>query len=149
MKDPYHHSDRGGPCLLFWVLAMGLVLAACGPSASKRKQNLDDTLSRYASAIRWGDFAGATSFLDPHIDKSKLPTRLDMARYENLRISAYVPQPIQPGPDENSIVQNVRISFYNRFTNRERSIIDHQQWRYDEEKQRWYLTSGLPKVTHE
>ncbi len=134
---------------LLALTALAVFLAGCGASTSKRKQLLDDTLGRYGSLIRWGDFAGASRFLDPAIDKSKAPTALDMARYENLRVSSYTPQPIQPGKDENHIVQPVRISLYNRFTNRERTILDTQHWRYDEASERWFLTSGLPKVTRQ
>jgi len=135
--------------LAILALAIGLVASGCGPSKSKRKMALDDTLSQYATAVRWGDFAAASRYLDPEISPDKKPTRLDMERYKNLRISSYLPQPIQPGSDPDRIVQPVRISFYNRFTNRERSILDRQVWRYDADKKRWYLTSGLPKVTHE
>ncbi len=140
------YASRAG-ALLMLVLVVSVLLNACGGN-SKRKMALDDTLSRYASAIRWGDFAGASRFLDPLIDPAKRPTKLDMARYKNLRVSSYMPQPIQPGSDKNRIIQPVRISFYNRYTNRERTILDRQEWRYDEEDKRWYLSSGLPKVTH-
>ena len=144
-------NPAGIRLLLLAFLALVAVqgLSGCGPSKSKRKMALDDTLSHYATAIRWGDFAGARRFLDPNIAPDKRPTRLDMERYKNLRISAYQPQPIQPGSDPNRIIQNVRISFYNRYTNRERSILDRQEWRYDAEQKRWYLTSGLPRVTHQ
>jgi len=27
-------------------------------------------------------------------------------------------------------------------------VIDEQIWRYDEDKKRWFLDSGLPDITH-
>jgi len=43
--------------------------------------------------------------------------------------------------------QAVEIRLFNRNQAVERSLIDQQEWRYDAERERWFLHSGLPDVT--
>lgn len=77
-----------------------------------------------------------------------MPTELELNRFKQFGVSSYVPRPILPGPDENSIIQTVELKLYNIHTKREKVVIDKQVWRYDEEQKRWFLDSGLPDITH-
>ena len=45
---------------------------------------------------------------------------------------------------DGSVEQTVEIRLVNRNTQIERSVIDHQRWRYDPATKRLWLTSGLP-----
>ena len=131
--------------LLILLLLLAL-LQACGGRMSK-KQNLDHTLYQYAKVIRWADFDQAVNFIDPKSDDVK-PTELALNRLKQFGVSSYVPRPILPGPDENSIIQNVNLKLYNIHTKREKVVLDRQVWRYDEEQKRWFLDSGLPDIIH-
>ena len=70
-----------------------------------------------------------------------------MARYKQVRVSDYDsgsgPVPI----DDTHVQQTAQISLINIHTQAERSLVDHQTWRYDEKTQHWWLTSGLPDIT--
>jgi hypothetical protein len=55
-----------------------------------------------------------------------------------------------PVPDgENEVRQVVQIGLVNINTQSERTVVDRQTWRYDPEKKRWWLMSGLPDITRE
>ncbi len=122
------------------------LLSGCATNMSK-KRLLDNTLYDYAKIIRWADFNSAASFLSPDIDDEHKPRRLDVQRLMQFSVSSYQEDPIVPGENENIVIQPVKIQFYNNHTKRERVIIDIQKWEYDEERKRWWLISGLPKIT--
>lgn len=127
------------------LLALALVLTTlAGCATDKRNNALNTTLSRYASAIRWGDFTTAQAFVDKDYAAEHPMSSIDRGRLDQLRITAYDegggPQP--DGKDE--VVQVVQIGVVNINTQAERSIIDRQRWHYDAEKGRWYLMTGLP-----
>lgn len=129
------------------ILWLTLALLVAGCASDQRNQSLTATLNAYANALRWGDFKTAEQFVDPKLRAEHPPSALDWARYAQLRVSDYDDDagPIADGPDQ--VRQTVQIHLINVHTQTERSVIDHQTWRYDAKLKRWWLTSGLPDVT--
>jgi hypothetical protein len=129
------------------VALAALLLAGC--AADRRSKTLTETLLAYANAVRWVGFPSAQQFVDPDVVKQHPLSSLDMARYQQVRVSDYDEGngPVPAG--ENEVHQVVKISLINRHTQSERTIIDRQTWRYDPEKKRWWLESGLPDITQE
>jgi hypothetical protein len=130
--------------IVFAAIA-ALLLAGC--ATDRRNNSLQDTLTAYAAAVRWGTFEQASAFLDPAYRKAHPMTDLDKARYHQVRVSEYDagggPMPV----DKDTVRQVVRIGLINVNTQRERSIIDHQTWTWDPKAKHWWLTSGLPDIT--
>ena len=129
------------------LLSSILLLAAC--ATQERSRSLTTTLSAYGGVLRWGDFASASQFLDPKVRAEHPLSELDKARYKQVRVTEYDdgagPVPLSP----TEVQQTVRISVVNIHTQAERSVIDRQTWRYDEQTRHWWLTSGLPDITRE
>lgn len=123
------------------------LLVSCGGRMTKKKA-LDHTLYQYAKVVRWADYDTALTYFSPDIDKEHKPSRLDIERLKQFNVSSYVAAPILPGETENTIIQDVKLKLYNIHTKREREVIDRQVWEYDSENKRWWLTSGLPVLTH-
>ncbi|MCK9537557.1 hypothetical protein [Dokdonella sp.] len=132
--------------LLFTLLVS--LASGCATEKMRSKETvLDETLRSYAATVRWGDMEQAMAFLDPGRRAEKPPTALELARYRQVRVSGYEELGVQPvGEDE--VRQSVRIELVNVNTQRARSIVDHQVWKYDEAARRWWLTSGLPDISH-
>ncbi|PWK86686.1 hypothetical protein [Fulvimonas soli] len=134
--------------LLFLPLLLAALLLA-GCATDKRNQSLTATLNAYANTLRWGDFQTAEQFVDPEVREKHPVSALDRARYQQLKVSDYNDD-AGPVPDgENQVRQTVQINLVNIHTQTERSVIDHQIWRYDPAKNRWWLTSGLPDVSQQ
>lgn len=130
--------------LLLTVLAL---LAGCSlENTRSREKILDDTLKSYAATIRWGDFVQAEAFVDPEYRKTHPLTETDRGRYQQVQVSQYNERP-PVVIDEDHISQTVEIGLVNVNTQRARSILDRQTWRYDAEAKHWWLTSGLPDIT--
>ena len=126
-----------------------LVLALLTLTGCPVKQNallLEDTLSSYAGAIRWGHMDDALGFVDPETLKKHPVTALDLARYQQVQITVYSDAaPVHITDDEVS--QIVEIGLVNINTQAARSIVDKQLWRYDAKANHWWLVTGLPDIT--
>lgn len=132
------------PCLL---VALTTLVASSSALANKKSDLLTSTLRAYANAVRWEGFQSAEVFIDPKVLKAHPPTSLDMARYAQVRVSDYDEGsgPVPVG--ENEVRQVVQIGLINVNTQSERTIADHQLWRYDPDNKHWWLESGLPDIT--
>ncbi|HKR75152.1 MAG TPA: hypothetical protein VJR95_00715 [Rhodanobacter sp.] len=127
-------------------LAASAVMLLAGCAQNTRSDSLTATLNAYGSAVRWNGLQSALQFVDPKVLKAHPPTDLDVARYQQVRVTDYDDGagPVALGDDE--VQQTVQISFVNVHTQVERSIVQHQVWRYDENAKHWWLESGLPDI---
>lgn len=132
---------------LFLSAAVAVLLASCASNPMHSKDDiLTETLRTYAATIRWGDVARAQAFIDPKVLAERPPSQLDLARFQQVRITGYNEQsPVPVG--ENEVRQVVEIELVNVNTQAARSVIDRQTWRYDEATKHWWLTTGLPDIT--
>ncbi|HET7663658.1 MAG TPA: hypothetical protein VFK31_08480 [Rhodanobacteraceae bacterium] len=128
------------------VVIITLVLLA-GCAKNIRTESLTGTLNAYHSTLRWGDFQHAADFLDPDWREAHPLTPLQIARYQQVRVVGYDegqgPVPVS----DTEVRQTVKIALINRHTMRERFLIDHQIWKWDDQAKRWWLTTGLPDIT--
>lgn len=134
----------------FLLPLLALLVALCGGCATdQRNQTLITTLNAYAGTLRWGDFQTALQFVDPKVRAAHPPSALDLARFQQVRVTGY-DDGAGPVPDgENQVRQLVQISLVNVNTQAERTVLDRQTWRYEADKKRWWLMSGLPDITND
>lgn len=127
------------------LLSSMLLLAGC--ATDKRSDTLNRTMIEYANAVRWNGFEAAEQFVDPKVRAAHPLTALDHERFKQIQVSGYDDGdgPVAAGPNE--VRQVVQISLTNVHTQNVRTVVDHQLWRYDAEKNRWWLESGLPDIT--
>ena len=83
------NDDMNAPRpLRLFVLALLLSLVACATERGA-KNLMSSALYDYSAAIRWNDFAGAATFLDPEALVRHPVTALDMKRYEQIQVTGY------------------------------------------------------------
>ncbi|HET8897808.1 MAG TPA: lipoprotein [Rhodanobacteraceae bacterium] len=128
---------------LLIALVIALLLSGC--ATNRIQKQLTQTLDGYGATLRWGDFESALQYLDPEVLKKEPPSALQLARYKQVRVSQYEDSGPQAVSD-TEVRQRVVIGLINLHTQRERSIIDNQVWKYDATAERWWLESGLPKI---
>lgn len=128
------------------LLATSTALLLTGCAQNTRSDNLTATLNAYGSTVRWNGLQSALQFVDPKVLKAHPPTDLDLARYQQVRVTDY-DDGSGPAPlGENEVQQTAQISFINIHTQAERSVVQRQVWRYDEKTKHWWLESGLPDI---
>lgn len=129
------------------VVLATLSLAGC--ATDQRNDALTTTLNAYASTVRWGDFNSALQFVDPKVREAHPLSSLEMSRYQQYKVSGYDEG---KGPTPNGkfeVAQVVQINLVNINTQAERTVTDHQTWRYDEAGKHWWLESGLPDISRQ
>ncbi|MEW9573544.1 hypothetical protein ABQJ54_17460 [Rhodanobacter sp. Si-c] len=128
------------------LLAANATLLLAGCAQNTRNDNLTATLNAYGGAVRWDGLQSALQFIDPKVLKAHPPTNLDLARYQQVRVTDY-DEGAGPTPlNEDEVQQTAQISFVNIHTQVERSVVQHQVWRYDEKTKHWWLESGPPDI---
>jgi len=131
----------------FIVLMSVALLSACAMDKMRNKETiLEETLRTYAATIRWGDMTQAQGFVDPKYREAHPLSAVDLARYQQVKVTSYNDQPAAP-ITETEVRQVVEIGLVNVNTQSARSIVDNQVWRYDDAKKCWWLTTGLPDIT--
>jgi len=132
---------------LLFIVPLLLSLAGCGEmSPNSKADTLNVTLNAYANALRWGDFEQALKYIDADYQKEHPLSSIDQERYKQVRVVSYTERnPVPSG--KNEVDQYVEIGILNVNTQTERTVVDHQRWRYDEKSKHWHNTTGLPKIT--
>ena len=128
------------PRLLACLLLCGLVACSAAPS---RLNPRDAALTEYGFALRWSEFDQAMGFLDPQVRLQHPLSDLERERLKQIKVTGYEVKDRHATADGN-LEQTAEIRLINRNTQLERSITDHQAWRWDAEGKRYWLTSGLP-----
>ena len=127
------------------LLGMATLLTAC--PQSKEDRDLSETLKQYGTIIRWAQWDAAIDFIDMEYQEENPITRLDIDRLRLFKVTQYVVRSSAPVDEGNGLVQVVEVRMFNKNQARERSIIDEQYWKYNEETKFWKLHSGLPDPT--
>lgn len=122
---------------LMALTAGAAILLACTSDIFLMKR--DETLNRYAMAVRWGEFEKAREFQLPAFRKP-----LDEAWLKNIHISTYDTVFTREDATGKSVEQTVEIHYFNEQAGVEKSLTDRQVWRFDEDAERWVLMTDLP-----
>jgi len=123
-----------------------IVLSGCAAMQDKDRKRTE-TLERFEAIVRWNQFAAIVDFMHPDWLAENPVSSLDVERLEQFRVSQYSVRQVLSEPEEDGIDRLVQLRMYNRHTARERVIEYVESWRWDEERERWMLHSGLPDVT--
>jgi len=133
-----------GAMALVMTLLITVTVSGCGQVKEDAKRiALENTVSSYRQAIRWGYFPAAAGFLSPEARMD-----LDLEPLENVRVTGY--EVIQAGVigADDTAVQLVRIDYVLKDQQRLEQLADQQRWRYDPATGAWWLDSGLPSFAN-
>jgi hypothetical protein len=133
--------------ILRTILLLGLATLLTACPKTKEETNLSETLLQYETIIRWAQWDAAADFLSVEYTEKNPVTRLDLDRLRLFRVTQYTVRSAVPVEEGKGLLQTVEIKMFNSNQARERRIIDEQYWKYDEERERWLLHSGLPDPT--
>lgn len=129
----------------FFALGLATLLTAC--PQTKEQKGLTDTLQQYETIVRWAQWDAAADFIAPEYLADNPISRLDLDRLRLFKVTQYLVRSSAPIGDGTELLQTVEIRMFNKNQAKERSIIDNQYWKYNEQTERWQLHSGLPDPT--
>jgi hypothetical protein len=128
--------------LALLVLLAGIPGAEAATSKRQKGKKLEETQIVFASSVRWGDFGQAWQLVDPKVRKEQPLSELEFERFRQVQVTGYREGPNVGLPD-GSVGRMVEIGVVNRHTQAERVVRWREQWRWDEEAKRWWV-SGMP-----
>lgn len=131
--------------MLLMAVVLLTLLTSC--ASNTQQKTLDATLIQYEAVIRWSQWDGAIDFIAPEYLEENPVTNLDLDRLRLFRVTQYTVRSVMPTEDGMTVRQTVQIRLFNRNRAVEQALLDHQEWRFNAERERWYLHSGLPDVT--
>ncbi len=129
------------------LLMLGMATLLSGCPQTKEDKGLSETLKQYETIVRWAQWDAAVDFISMEYQQDNPITRLDLDRLRLFRVTQYIVRSSAPIDEGKGLIQVVEIRMFNKSQARERSIIDEQYWKYNEETERWQLHSGLPDPT--
>lgn len=119
-------------------LALCLSLTACVP---KSGGGLDDSLSEFRKALRWGFYDAAVAYIKTkNYDK---PLR-DRTHLKNIRITSYEYGGRRFLEDESTTEVLALISFYDVNRGSVVTLQEKQIWYLDPELNNWFLDGDIP-----
>jgi hypothetical protein len=133
--------------LLRTILLAGMTVLLSACPQTKAEKDLSLTLQQYETIVRWAQWDAAADFISREYMEEHPVTRLDLDRLRLFRVTQYAVRSSVPVDEGLGLVQVVEIRMFNKNQAKERTVIDEQHWKYNEESQRWKLHSGLPDPT--
>jgi hypothetical protein len=132
--------------MLLAVLA--LLLAFTGDALARRGKMdlLQANQYAWSGAIRWGDFEGALSLIEPDYREAHPVTDLELKRFEQVQITAYRERNSTADKKGGVAMRDIEIGVVNRHTQAERTVRYREEWRWDETSRNWWLVTGLPDL---
>jgi hypothetical protein len=127
---------------LFAMLIAASLLTACG--IGKRAETMDSLLTEHAQMMRWGDVAAVVSFMDPEKQEIR-PDEHYLARLANYRVTRYR-EVGRNQPDDDTVTQRFELRLVNVHTQAEYVVLHNTGWRWDEEAERWWMTTAMPEL---
>lgn len=147
MNRSYAAPSRLQP-IVRWalVLVAALLLAGC-PASNPQKQKQTETMDRFEALVRWSQFDVLVDYMHPDWLDENPVTQLDVDRLKQFQVSQYRVRQVVAMENGEGVDRLVELRLYHIHTARERTIQYVESWRWDDERERWMLWSGLPDVT--
>jgi len=124
------------------IVVIALLFTGC---QTIKKKDMQDTLSKvlhsYELTTRWGELSQIYSFLLPEMAKqAQIQEDID-----NIRVTHY--EVIKrPGSDSGEeVMQSVLIRYIYIDRQVEKSLVDHQQWQYNDDAREWRRSNPIPR----
>ena len=128
------------------LLSLAVIVAvACTPNQVNQERG--EAFKQYETIVRWSQWDAAADFVSPEYQEEHPISRLELDRLRLFKVTAYTVRSTGIFDEGMTARQSVEIKMYNKTQGVERTIVDDQEWRYNEEVKRWMLHSGLPDPT--
>lgn len=134
-----------GMTRILTLFTLVLLLALPGTGDARRRY-AQEAFDDYNNALRWNEIGAAWGFVDPETKIAKPMTDLERKRFDAVQFTNVTLQDTFVAPD-GSVDRIVELRLIGKYTQAERSITDHQHWRWDAKAKRYWLVSGLPDIT--
>ncbi|PKL96191.1 MAG: hypothetical protein CVV18_02665 [Gammaproteobacteria bacterium HGW-Gammaproteobacteria-8] len=129
------------------VIALVLPILLAGCPQTREDMQRDETTQKWEQVVRWNMFDSMANFMHPDWLAEHPVTDFEVQRLQQFKVSQYRVRQVISLPDGTGFDRIVELRLYHLHTARERVVEHLESWRWDEERKRWMLHSGLPDPT--
>jgi hypothetical protein len=130
--------------LKFYIFLSVLLVAGCvSVSEIKRMDKFEQISDAYEFSIRWSDFEMASTFLK---DQQDPDIGVQLENLKQFNVTAYTIKRFVPSADKSQVLIIADVQYFKKNGLIVKNYSHRQLWQYDEDKENWYLTSGLPEL---
>ena len=128
------------PASFLCILLFVMMCSCAGFFETKRLALLEDTSFLYEQALSAGKYRAAYRYIKTNTHAHEP----DFRSLDAIKISSY--ELIDKTSERNAKIAQltIRIRYFHSHFLIEKTLIDVQQWEYDTDEERWWLTTGLP-----
>jgi hypothetical protein len=126
------------------IIGFSILAVSCASvNEMKKMDKFEQKADGYELAIRWSDFDMASSFLKNQQDPD-IATQIE--HLKQFKITSYTIKRFLPSADKSQILIFAEVQYFKKNGLIVNNITHRQVWEYDQEKENWFLTSGLPDL---
>ena len=126
------------------IIVFSILAVSCASvNEMKTKDKFEQAADAYELAIRWSDFEMASSFLKNQQDPD-IVTQIE--HLKQFKVTSYTVKRFLPSADKTQVLIFAEVQYFKKNGLIVQNITHRQIWEYDEEKENWFLTSGLPDL---
>lgn len=125
------------------ILALTILAAACSGNQQMLRER-QQAMDQWEAMVRWSQYHALVDMIHPEWLEENPVRRLEVERLKQFRVTEYRVRQVLAETDSLGVERLVQIRMYHVHSARERVITHREVWRYDEERERWLLHSGLP-----
>lgn len=127
----------------YLLLLSVMVIGCASVSEMRRIDQFEQIANNYELAIRWSDFERASAFLEDQ-ENPALPAQIE--RLKQFQITSYEVRQILPAKDKSQVIVFANVQYFKKSGLIVKNYSHRQLWKYNNEKENWFLTSGLPDL---
>lgn len=127
------------------ILLATLLLAGC--PVKREDQLREETTKLWEATLRWSLFDSAVDFIHPDWLAENPVSDFEIQRLHQFKVSQYRVRQVSSLADGSGFDRIVELRLYHIHSARERVVEFLESWRWDKERKRWLLHSGLPDPT--
>jgi hypothetical protein len=126
------------------IIVFSILAVSCASvTEMKTMDKFEQAADTYELAIRWSDFEMASSFLKNQQDPD-IVTQIE--HLKQFKVTSYTVKRFLPSADKTQVLILTEVQYFKKNGLIVQNITHRQIWEYDEEKENWFLTSGLPDL---
>lgn len=132
------------PKIQSYIILISLLVTGCASvSEMRRIDQFEQIAHAYELAIRWSDFETASSYLKDQ-ENPALPAQIE--HLKQYQVTSYEVKQFLPSADKSQVIVFANVQYFSKSGLIVKNYSHRQLWKYDPEKETWFLTSGMPEL---
>lgn len=125
------------------MIGVFLLVSGCAQLTAKNQESqLENAVTQYGAALRWGRVNEAYAF---HRKRDGQQPQADLTVFDHIGVTDFIPINSIIEPDSNAATITVEIDYFDKEYGNIKKIKETELWWFDKDKKIWLIESDFPK----